>query len=211
VLHELNPNDTDWGAWYEQRRRALIDASVHDSNFWYSFWVTLGLIVTGSAWVKSLRDRTRQTHIMGDQMNKVRDYAAYSRRVAKEAIRRYNTHIELCNRAIEASEPGHSTVLGGNSAAASLRTEIAEAKQQISSLDGDKRRLEAEVAQKTSVIADLSLRVDALSSQLGGSGQNATPRDVSTASHPELVRHINTLQQQLLAEREKNKRLKGGG
>ena len=210
VLHELNPNDTDWGAWYEERRKALIDASIHNSGFWYSFWVTLGLIVTGSAWVKSLCDRTRQTHIMGDQMNKVRDYAAYSRRVANEAILRYNTHIELCNRAIEVSEAGHSTVLGGNSAPASPQAELAGAKDQIGSFDGDKRRLEAEVAQKSAVIADLSLRVDALSNQLGGNGQGAAPRDISTASQSDLVRHINTLQQQLRVEREKNKRLKGG-
>ena len=136
--------------------------------------------------------------------------AACSFELALEAIDKYNTHIELCNRAIEASESGHSTVSGGNSAAASPQAEVAGGKDQVGSFDGDKRRLEAEVAQKSAVIADLSLRVDALSSQLGGNGQGAAPRDISTASPSDLVRHINTLQQQLHVEREKNKRLKGG-
>ncbi len=210
VLHELNPNDIDWGAWYELRREALVDSSIDNSDFWYCFWLTLALIVTGSAWVKSLCDRTRETHTMGEQMDEVREFAANSHRVALEAIDKYNTHIELCNRAIEASESGHSTVSGGNSAAANPQAELAGAKDQAGSFDGDKRRLEAEVAQKSAVIADLSLRVDALSSQLGGNGQGAAPRDISTASQSDLVRHINTLQQQLHVEREKNKRLKGG-
>jgi len=122
----------------------------------------------------------------------------------------YNTHIELCNRAIEDSGSGHLAVSGGNSAAASPQAEVAGGKDQVGSFDGDKRRLEAEVAQKSAVIADLSLRVDALSSQLGGNGQGAAPRDIATASPSDLVRHINTLQQQLHVEREKNKRLKGG-
>src|SRR5439155_1675100 len=83
--------------------------------------------------------------------------------------------------------------------------ELDKAKQQIVGLEGDKRRLEAEVAQKTTLITDLSLRIDALASQVGGNGQGA--RDTASASHADLVRHINTLQQELYAERERNKRL----
>ena len=63
------------------------------------------------------------------------------------------------------------------------------------------------MAQKTTLITDLSLRIDALASQVGGNGQAA--RDPAAASHADLVRHINTLQQELYAERERNKRLKG--
>jgi hypothetical protein len=210
VLHQLNPNDKDWGGWYEERRSALVDAALHNPDFWYCLGLTLACFCIYAALLKSQSDQDRQDDIMGERLEEVRKFAADSHRVALEAIDKYNTHIELCNRAIEASESGHSTVLGGNSAAASPQAEVAGGKDQVGSFDGDKRRLEAEVAQKSAVIADLSLRVDALSSQLGGNGQGAAPRDISTASPSDLVRHINTLQQQLHVEREKNKRLKGG-
>ena len=204
VLRQLNPNDKDWGGWYEERRQALVDAALHDPCFWYCLGLTLACLCCVAAVLKSQSDQDHQDGIMGKQMDEVRSSAACSFELALEAIEMYNTHIELCNRAIEAS------VSGGNSAAASPQAEVAGGKDQVGSFDGDKRRLEAEVAQKSAVIADLSLRVDALSSQLGGNGQGAAPRDISTASPSDLVRHINSLQQQLHVEREKNKRLKGG-
>jgi len=210
VLRQLNPNDKDWGGWYEERRQALVDAALHEPCFWYCLGLTLACLCCVAAVLKSQSDQDRQYDIMGERMDEVRSSAACSFELALEAIEMYNTHIELCNRAIEASGSGHLAVSSGNSAAASPQAEPTGAKDQAGSFDGDKRRLEAEVAQKSAVIAELSLRVDALSSQLGGNGHGAAPRDISTASPSDLVRHINTLQQQLHVEREKNKRLKGG-
>jgi hypothetical protein len=198
VLRQLNPNDKDWGGWYEERRSALVDAALHDPCIWYCLGLTLACLCCVAAVLKSQSDQDRQYDIMGERMDEVRSSAACSFELALEAIEMYNTHIELCNRAIEASGSGHLAVSSGNSAAASPQAEPTGAKDQAGSFDGDKRRLEAEVAQKSAVIAELSLRVDALSSQLGGNGHGAAPRD------------INTLQQQLHVEREKNKRLKGG-
>ena len=43
VLHQLNPNDKDWGGWYEERRAALIDAALHNPCFWYCLGLTLAL------------------------------------------------------------------------------------------------------------------------------------------------------------------------
>ena len=204
MLHELNPRDTDWGAWYARRRQALLDASLPNPYFWHSFWVSMAVIFLATALVKCGYDRRREKRIMGEQMDEVRAHDSRSRQAAQEAIRQYNEHIELCNRAIETSGSGQVGALGGNS---ELAAELDKAKRQIVGLEGDKRRLEAEVAQKTTLITDLSLRIDALASQVGGNGQAA--RDPAAASHADLVRHINTLQQELYAERERNKRLKG--
>src|ERR1035438_8989357 len=156
VLHQLNPNDKDWGGWYEERRAALSGAALHNPYFWYCLGLTLALLAILAALLKSQSDQDRQYDIMGERLEEVRKFAADSHRVALEAIDKYNTHIELCNRAIEASESGHLAVSGGNSAAASPQAEVAGGKDQVGSFDGDKRRLEAEVAQKSAVIADLS-------------------------------------------------------
>ena len=204
MLRELNPHGTDWGAWYERRRQALLDASLRNPYFWHSFWVSMAVMVLTTALVKCGYDRRREKRIMGEQMDEVRAHDLRSCQVAQDAIRQYNEHLELCNRAIEASGSGQIGTMGGNS---ELAAELDKAKQQIVGLEGDRRRLEAEVAQRTTLITDLSLRIDALASQAGGNGQAA--RDPASASHADLVRHINTLQQELYAERERNKRLKG--
>ena len=60
-------------------------------------------------------------------------------------------------------------------------------------------------------MADLSLRVESLARKGNGHPTGSEgPAGAGTASHGDLVQHINNLQQQLHAEREKNKRLKGG-
>jgi hypothetical protein len=209
MLHELNPHDRDLGAWYKRRREALVDASLRNPYFWYSYWVSLAFIIVAAALIKSLYDRRRMKRIMGEQMDEVRAHDAYSRQAAHEAIRRYNEHIELCNRAIEASDAGQATALGGSLPVASLKAELDAEKMKVSGLESDKRRLEVEVAQKGALITDLSLRINALSNQ-DGNGHGSDTANSPKASDPELVRHISSLQQQLYAEREKNKRLKGG-
>jgi hypothetical protein len=209
LLHELNPHDTDGGAWYRERREALVDASIRNPYFWHSFWASVAVILLLIGLIKSLYDRKKEKRIMGDMMNEVKAHDAQSRRVAHEAIRRYNDHIEMCNRAIEASEAGAATALGGNSPVPSPSAELDAEKQKVSALTSDKLRLETELAQKTALVTDLSLRIDALSKQ-GGNGHGSDPADVAAPSVAELVRQINSLEQQLYAEREKNKRLKGG-
>jgi hypothetical protein len=72
--------------------------------------------------------------------------------------------------------------------------------------------LKEELAQKTRVVTDLSLRVQALTDQMNGNG--ALPivggaDSPSPASNAEYMKLINSLQQQVYAERDKNKHLKG--
>ena len=106
VLRQLNPNDKDWGGWYEERRSALVDAALHDPCFWYCLGLTLACLCCVAAVLKSQSDQDRQYDIMGERMDEVRSSAACSFELALEAIEMYNTHIELCNRAIEASGRG---------------------------------------------------------------------------------------------------------
>ena len=44
VLRQLNPNDKDWGGWYEERRAALVDAALHNPCFWYCLGLTLACL-----------------------------------------------------------------------------------------------------------------------------------------------------------------------
>ena len=149
VLRQLNPNDKDWGGWYEERRAALVDAALHNPYFWYCLGLTLAFLAILAALLKSQSDQDRQYDIMGERLEEVRKFAANSHQVALEAIDKYNTHIELCNRAIEAEEAGLTTAVAGGSQNAQPQTnptktreetELAEARQDPPGVRGQPHR-----------------------------------------------------------------------
>ena len=57
-------------------------------------------------------------------------------------------------------------------------------------------------------LAKLSLRLDTMSAKSVSNGKPGASVELS-ASDPTVIRHINNLQEQIYAERETNKRLKG--
>ena len=63
------------------------------------------------------------------------------------------------------------------------------------------------LATKERTLTALSLRVEGMSVKPVASGMAGTSVELSSAD-PNVVRHINNLQEQLYVEREKNKRLK---
>jgi hypothetical protein len=72
--------------------------------------------------------------------------------------------------------------------------------------------LKEELTQKFRVVTDLSLRVQALTDQMNGNGRALAVGAADLplpASNAEYMKVINSLQQQLYAERDKNKHLKG--
>jgi chromosome segregation ATPase len=135
-----------------------------------------------------------------------------SREAAREAIRRHNDHIEKCNRVIEAQEAGLSlSTSPAGSDVEALRAELQQTGVDLSTVKRERDQLRAELDQTRLSVADLSLRVESLARKGNGHSTDAeSAAEVTTTNNADLVRHINNLQQQLHAEREKNKRLKGG-
>ncbi len=64
----------------------------------------------------------------------------------------------------------------------------------------------AELTQQKQIVVELSLRLDTATKKSGGNGNS--PVDLRTADQ-KLVQHINELQEQLVAARKENGRLKG--
>jgi hypothetical protein len=65
-----------------------------------------------------------------------------------------------------------------------------------------------ELQKKSEILADMSVRLEALATKSGAIGITVQPAEPRTAD-PKLVTHINNLQEQLYAERHNNRRLKG--
>ena len=108
LLKQFNPGKVDYGAIIEERRRALLDATVNNPYFPFSVAMTIWNLVVMSAFAKLWFDGKRKDHLNADIVADLYNHDLHSRQVAKEAIEKYNQHIEQCNRAIEDSGSGQS-------------------------------------------------------------------------------------------------------
>lgn len=213
LLKKCNPSGFDYGAWLERRREAFQEATVKGPQFWYSSSVTIGLLFMIAAYTKLMLDNRRRMRITAEMMTDLYSHDLYSRQAAKEAIGRYNQHIEQCNSAIEAGESGDGRPGWGSSQVESLRTELQRVTDQLEATTEDRNKLQEELRQKSLIVADLSTRMDALSIRVNGprdsSSGGGEPMSTCAGDGARFVSQINRLQEELYAERQKNKRLKG--
>jgi len=212
LLKKFNPTDFDYGAWLEQRRKALLESTVREPRFWYSLSATTALMLMIAAYAKLFLDHRRSMRVTAEMMSDLYSHDLYSRQVAKEAIEKYNQHIEQCNRALEAAESGNSRPGWGNSELEGLRAELQRIAGQLEATTQDRNKLQEELRQKSLIVGDLSTRLDALLKKVNGprdtgSGEPSSPG--TNGDGARFVGQINRLQEELYTERQKNKRLKG--
>jgi hypothetical protein len=211
-LRQFNPDNLDRGAWIEQRRQIFLDATARNPCFKYSLLVTALLLVAMVFTTKYWYDLRKIQWIHSAQLADVSSHDRQSHDAAREAIRRHNNHIEKCNRVIEAQEAGLSlSTPAASTDVEALRAELQQTGENLSTVTRERDQLRVELDQTRLSVADLSLRVESLARKGNGHSTDAEgAAGVSASNNADLVRHINNLQQQLHAEREKNKRLKGG-
>lgn len=207
LLKQFNPNNFDYGAWMEERRRLFLDESVHNAYFKYSLGTTIGLLIMAMLYTKHWIDHRRAIWITAEMMTDLYNHDTYSRGVAREAIQKYNEHIERCNRAIEAADHGMS-IPGADSDANNLKSVLESVAGERDSYKRERDLAKRELLEKEKLIADMSVRLDAMAKKTDPSRAAAVSVDLSAAD-PKAVQLINNLQEQLYAERRENRRLKG--
>lgn len=207
LLKQFNPEDFDYGTWMEQRRQAFLDSSVRNPHFRYSAIVTLALFVLSLLYTKQRIDHRRSMWITAEMMTDLYNHDAYSRQVARDAIQKYNEHIERCNRAVEAGEHGVSAE-GVESEVERYRAELQSVTAERDACKRERDLAKSDLAEKERMLADMSFRLDALAKKSNGGHDAASTVDVRNADQ-KLVQHINNLQEQLYAEKRENKRFKG--
>ena len=215
ALSRINPGNFDYGAWMEERRAAFLEAKARNPYFNYALATTIITLflmaVSANLWIDGKRKDWVTAEMMADLMNQ----DERSREVAREAIRRYNDHIERCNRVVEAQEFGHA-IPGSGSNVEQLTTKLRETAERLDAITRERDKLKSDLDEKTRRVTELSLRLDGLSKKANGDGAPsrdkpgapASPDDESDTAR--LMRHINSLQDQLYAERKKNEHLRGG-
>jgi hypothetical protein len=208
LLKQFNPDNLDYGAWIEQRRQTFLNARVRNPYFGYSLFATLALCLMAALCAKMRIDQQRALWITAEWMADVYNHDLYSRESAKEAIQRYNEHIERCNRAIEAGESGHSGLNAVNQETEALRAELQRVGTELAAAKRENEILQEQLRTKATLITEMSLRLDALGKRTASDGNRANGSPVQGAN-PDLVKHINGLEEQLYRERQKNRQLKG--
>jgi predicted nuclease with TOPRIM domain len=95
-----------------------------------------------------------------------------------------------------------------------LKTELQRVVSQLEATTQERNKLQEELRQKALILADLSTRLDNLAKKMNGSrdvnstAAASTPGD-GNGDGARSVGQINRLQEELYAERQKNRRLKG--
>ena len=210
LLKQFNPSDIDYGKWMEERRRVFLAASVKNPYFPYSLGVTIWSLLVMIAYAKLRIDRRRERYLTEEMLTDLYNQDLYSRQAAREAIAKYNNHVEHCNRAIEAGSGQANS--GSTSENDELKGKLQKSADDLRVVTSERDQLSEELKQRSAVVTDLSLQLQALSEKIDGKGgahavgQPGLPLPASNAEYMKLV---NSLQEQLHAEREKNRRLKG--
>lgn len=204
MLKQFNPTDFDYGAWIEERRRAFLAASVRNPYFKYCCGLSIAVMLMALLYAKQRIDHRRLMWITADMMADLYNHDVYSRQAAESAIEKYNDHIERCNRAIESAKPG-AALLGTESEIQQLRSELTRVTGERELYVREREAAKAELKQQKQIVVELSLRLDAATKKSSGKG-NLTA-DLRAADQ-KLVQHINELQEQLVAARKENSRLK---
>jgi hypothetical protein len=210
LLKQFNPSDIDYGNWMEERRRVFLAASAKNPYFPYSLGVTIWSLLVMIAYAKLRIDRRRERYLTEEMLTDLYNQDLYSRQAAREAIAKYNNHVEHCNRAIEAGSGQANS--GSTSENDELKGKLQKSADDLRVVTSERDQLSEELKQRSAVVTDLSLQLQALSEKIDGKGgahavgQAGLPLPASNAEYMKLV---NSLQEQLHTEREKNRRLKG--
>jgi len=196
MVHALNPRDVNLGAMWEERRRTWLENAGANRYFWYSFGATVLVILSWFALAWTHTDRVRERWQLAEHAADALRYGEYCKRRAKEAIDRYNLHIETCNRVIEAGESGIATPETAN---------LEDYKRELQRLKSDNDAKELQVARLTEQLEQKAAELNSLTERVTAAEQRVKSRTGAgqDSGNAALVERI----QRLEAE---NRRLKQG-
>ena len=169
------------------------------------------LLVNMFAYGVRVMDEKRKLWRAAEILNDVWNDAQYARATADAAIGRHNCHMEACNRVIEAQLSGRPSPAALETTDA--RNELTRVRAELDNVDSERKLLKAKLDEKEKLVDDMSVRLSALEKGDQNAGTNPARAQNGGAGHGEsegrLIARINQLTQQLEAEKQKNRALKG--
>ena len=199
----------NWGMSWEQRRSIFLENSIGNKYFMYTAALSMLLVYSFVVIVWQRWNHAERLKQLAQGAADAMNYAQYWKAGAEKATRKHNTHIEKCNRVIEAGESGLPT--GDTAEAGALRQQVEGMRIEVLNLTSENKRLRHDLEQKSTVVADLAVRVDDATKKIAsgngpGNGAKGGENSVQVAT---LVDRINRLEETLRTVRLENERLKG--
>ena len=209
LFRSLNPKNIDWGMSWEYRRSIFLENSIGNKYFMYTAALSLLLVYSFVVIVWQRWNHAERLKQLAQRAADAMNYARYWKQGADKATRKHNTHIERCNRVIEAGENG--LPVGDTAEAGELRQQIEGMRIEALNLTSENKRLRHDLEQKSTIVADLSVRVDDAVKKVGnGNGPaNGAKGGENSVQVATLVDRINRLEETLRTVRQENERLKG--
>ena len=209
LFRSLNPKNIDWGMSWEQRRGIFLENSVGNKYFMYTAALSLLLVYSMVVIVWQRWNHAERLKQLAQRAADAMNYAKYWKQGADKATRKHNAHIEKCNRVIEAGENG--LPVGGAAEANELRQQLEVMRTEALNLTSENKRLRHDLEQKSTMVADLSVRVDDAAKKVGiGTGPGSSAKNgENSVQVATLVDRINRLEETLRTVRQENERLKG--
>ena len=209
LFRSLNPKNIDWGMSWEGRRSIFLENSIGNKYFMYTAALSLLLVYSFVVIVWQRWNHAERLRQLAQRAADAMNYAQYWKAGAEKAAQKHNTHIEKCNRVIEAGESGLPA--GDTADVGALRQQVEGMRVEVLNLTSENKRLRHDLEQKSTVVADLSARVDDATKKIGsgngpGNGAKGGENSVQVAT---LVDRINRLEETLRTVRLENERLKG--
>jgi DNA repair exonuclease SbcCD ATPase subunit len=202
AVHALNPHNVNLGEAWEQRRRQWLENAGANPYFWFSFFVTVVVILSWFALAWLHNDRVRERWQLAEHAADALRYAEYCKHRAGEAIGRYNDHVEKCNRLIEAGESGLTTPETAN--LEDHRREITRLAADNDSKDLQVKRLQEELDRKSQELTDIAKRIEQAEQRLNACAKTASSVDAQA----KLAERINRLETENRTLTEENRRLR---
>ena len=208
LFRSLNPTNIDWGMSWERRRSIFLENSIGNKYFMYTAALSLLLVYSFVVIVWQRWNHAERLRQLAQRAADAMNYAQYWKAGAEKAAQKHNTHIEKCNRVIEAGESGLPA--GDTAEVGALRQQVEGKRVEVLNLTSENKRLRHDLDQKSTVFADLSVRVDDATKKIGsgngpGNGAQGGENSVQVAA---LVDRINRLEETLRTVRLENERLK---
>jgi hypothetical protein len=193
ALRHINPDNTDYGSIWEQRKRAFL-SQLGNRYFQYSFGATVTIVLLLTLTIVQRANYTRALDVAVQSIADVIRHDEYSRQVAREAIRRYNDHIEACNRVIEARQEGLSKSISAS------ESELSRIRQELADTREENRALRNDLAKKPTIITTV---------KSGPTTGQEQPVQGEMEFPAQYIERINALERRLREEMRKNQQAKG--
>jgi hypothetical protein len=185
ALRHVNPDNTDFGSMWEERKRAFI-GQFGNPCFKFSVVAMTAFMLSFTVNCVQRVSHKRALNNAAQSIADVLRHDQYSRQVAREAIRRYNDHIEACNRMIEARQEGLSKSMSAT------ESELQRVTQELEDTRDENRGLRNDLAKKAKISAGMTPRP-------AGEGEQPVQAPMESVQ-AQYIERINVLEKQVREE-----------